>query len=122
MKVYVVNAFYNAGPEPYLQISRIFLIDKDGQQKEVQREQISYEQVGTVVLACEDESKIMETLQANISSRITNFELISETDLLKTSAPLAPPIEDEGGSGQAGKMAEGKETEPPGKIIFQSGI
>lgn len=106
MKVYVVNVFYNETEQP--QVNRIFELDEDGTQKEIQKETILYEKGGTVVLACEDESQIMDTLQARISDQITRFELVSETDLTPEEGTMQ-------------LMGVGEET-PVGQIIFQSGI
>lgn len=109
MIVYVVNVFYNETEQP--QVSRIFEVAEDGAHKEIQKETILYEKVGTVVLACENEEHIMNTLQTRISDKITRFELVSKTD-------LTPAVIQTMGVQTMGK---GEET-PIGQIIFQSGI
>lgn len=113
MQVFVVNVFYNEADQP--QVNRVFQLNEDGTQKEITKEELLFEKSGTVVLACEDATQIMGTLQQRISDKITSFELVSETDLT--------PQPEESGTMQV--LAEGEtppETEPVGQIIFQMGI
>lgn len=106
MKIFVVNVFYNEDLEAQTQISRVFKINEQGEQEEIQTEEVLFEKSGTVVLACRDESNIMQTLRALISDKITDFELVSVTDLEES---------------QMQGMMEG-EPEELGKIILQIGI
>lgn len=113
MKVFVVNVFFNEIEQP--QVNRVFQLAEDGTQKEIVKEELLFEKSGTVVLACEDEIKIMDTLKQRISDKITSFELVSETD-------LTPPVEE---PATMQVLSEGEtlpETEPVGQIIFQMGI
>jgi len=104
MKAFVVNVFYNKVEEP--QIKRVYEITEDGSAREIQKDAVLYQKIGTVVLVCENEYQIMDILINLVSDKIISFEIINEVDLDMN-------------------IVNTMETESevvPGVIIFQTGI
>lgn len=115
MKIFVTNVFFDEELSNDQGITKVLRKDiETGESIEIQEKDLIIRKSGTVILLSESQDTVLAELQAKVSDKIVEVEIVDEIDLEEPEEIQTIEVVSVGGQ---------DDTQPlNGKIIFQSNI